>query len=69
MYTLTNNFHNTETKSKYSPAERDDIDARVYNGKATPAEKQARKRAWNKLCGISDCQCSNGWGERPCSDF
>ena len=64
MYTLTNSFHGTEGKTKYSEEERYKISGRIAQGTATEAEKQARRRAHNKLCGSPDCTCGNSWGER-----
>ncbi len=64
FYTIANSFHNTEAKTKYSPEERYRIDERIAMGQATNAEKQARRRAHDKLCGSPTCTCSNSWGER-----
>lgn len=64
MYILINTYHNTVATTKYSPEERKEISYRVYSGVATNAEKQARNRARRSLCGIRECMCSNGWGER-----
>jgi len=64
MYTLANTYHNTTTKTKYSPDERERINEDIYNGDATDAEIQARRRARRALCGITGCTCGNDWGER-----
>jgi hypothetical protein len=64
MYTMKNSFHNTSATTKYSPEARYEIDYRIASGTATEAEKQARRRAHNKLCGSPTCTCGNSWGER-----
>jgi hypothetical protein len=65
LYTMKNSFHNTFAQTKYSPDERFLISVNRLQGKATGAEIQAERRAFNKLCGIRDCTCCNSWGERP----
>ncbi len=64
MYKMVNTFHNTSAATKYSPEERYEIDMRIAQGTAPEAEKQARRRAHNKLCGSQNCTCGNSWGER-----
>src|SRR6185437_13937393 len=64
MYEIKNSFHNTKTRTKYSPEERESIAARVWEGSATDAEKSAMRRAAKKLCPVKGCLCAGPWGER-----
>lgn len=64
LHLMTNDFHNTQAWTKYSPEQRYEIDERIAQGTATDAEKQARRRAHNILCGSPTCTCGNSWGER-----
>jgi len=64
MYEIINNFHGTTARTKYSPEAREKIEIMRAEGKALAAEIAAMNRSRNKLCGVSDCCCGNGWGER-----
>ena len=66
METLTNDFHGTKHRTKYTAEQRDEIDARIYQSRYPSREPgyQARRRAKNALCGIAGCVCGNSWGIR-----
>jgi hypothetical protein len=64
LYTITNSFHESETRKKYDDIEREDITCLHMQGLASPAQVKAQHRAWKKLCGWKDCCCCNEWGER-----
>lgn len=49
LITLTNEFHNTETRIQ------------VKNGKVS---NRAGRRAWSILCGMKGCICGGQLGER-----
>lgn len=54
MATLRNDFHNTYASVRYTPGE--------------PLTDSQVKRAARKLCGMSDCRCSDGTGIRGPQD-
>ena len=69
MNTLTNDFHNTEARTRLSNEELVALQYRIYNGTASDADKQTRRRLHNQLCGSSDCTCGGTFGQRPGSQI
>jgi hypothetical protein len=63
-YTYTNNFHNTEFKTRKSPEELTQIDYRIYAGEASKAEKVFKNRMKKALCLSDDCKCGDTFGRR-----
>lgn len=49
-YTLTNDFHNTETT--------------IRAGLAGKVSRRQIRRAWRKLCGVTGCVCGDAAGAR-----
>lgn len=56
MTILTNNFHHTQVRTKYTPTQLFDIADR-HPSKWTPAECSLVARLRRKLCGIKGCTC------------
>lgn len=63
MYTLTNSFHNSSYRTRYTEAEVDSI-RNAADYQRTPEERAFVRRCRNALCGIKGCTCGNELGER-----
>jgi len=65
MNTMTNTFHSTEHRTKYTAEQREQIDLDIMAGKldSRSPEYRARRRAKLALCSDA-CTCSNAWGAR-----
>lgn len=63
MLTITNDFHDTEYRTRRSAEE---IERMVNTPRYmwTRAEKQFARRCWNTLCGSEECTCGGPLGER-----
>lgn len=66
MLTLTNNFHDTEARTRMTRTQMDDImhKAVCRPHDLTDAEKRKINKIRKSLCGITGCDCGNFWGER-----
>ena len=63
MTILTNSYHNTETTTRKTRNELEEIEHRILQGRASDAEKALHRRIRNALC-VAGCKCGNFWGER-----
>jgi hypothetical protein len=63
--TLSNSFHETSYRTRYTREELHRIDDRIQAGHADEAEKALLRRIRRALCGIAGCTCGDGLGERP----
>lgn len=56
MTIMTNQFHNTQVRTRYTPAQLFDIAGR-HPSEWTTAERSLVARLRRKLCGIKGCTC------------
>jgi len=67
MYTLTNSFHNTKVRTRFSVEE---LAAMLYKvnrampGQNVRKERRLIARLKRTLCGANGCTCSNDFGVR-----
>lgn len=64
MNTLTNEFHMTEYRTRFSDDELDGIVVRVFTGCGTQSEKALIRKIRKALCGIEGCTCGDELGRR-----
>lgn len=66
MMILTNSFHSTQIKTRYTRQQLDGIENKAVctPETLTGAEKALIRRIQSALCGIEGCTCGNFWGER-----
>jgi hypothetical protein len=64
---LTNDFHNTEYRTRKSASQLRGIAYRVYSYTASDADKALVRRIKGALCPSwqSGCVCGGNFGERP----
>ena len=68
MLTLTNSFHNTQYRTRYTEDDLAEIEHDLFSGTpGTPKHRRARRarnRIWEALCGQADCTCDDTFGRR-----
>lgn len=62
--TISNSFHNTELSINKTDEQLDAISYRIYEGRASQADKAYRRKLHNALCGSDDCTCGDKFGRR-----
>jgi hypothetical protein len=65
MITITNDFHDTEYKTRKTKEELNSIWIKAGTPYESKTDKTFRHKVWNALCGIEGCTCGGAFGERP----
>ncbi len=63
MQTISNNFHNTEARTRLDLDRIEYVLATGRGEELARAKRQARG-LWKKLCGIEGCTCGDDFGRR-----